>query len=92
MSPRWATVAGCTLYFYAQERHRRPHVDVRGPDVNASVDVETGEVLAGQLSPRVLRAVRALLEAHRSEALDAFQAAFEGRPFDRLEGEGNSLE
>ncbi len=24
MSPRWATVAGYGLYFYAAERHRRP--------------------------------------------------------------------
>ena len=88
MSPRWATVAGYTLYFYAQERHRRPHVDVRGPDGNASVDISTGEVLAGNLPPRVLRAVQGLLQRHRAEALEAFQAAFERVPFDRLEGEG----
>lgn len=37
MSPRWATVGECDLYFYAHERHQRPHVDVRGPGFNATV-------------------------------------------------------
>ena len=65
MSPRWATVAGYRLYFYVQERHRRPHVDVRGPDGNASLDIRTGEVLAGNLPPRVLRGVQAPTHASR---------------------------
>lgn len=92
MSPRWATVAGHHLYFYAQERHRRPHVDVRGPDGNASIDISTGEVLAGELPPRVIRAVRQLIEAHRVEAQAAFQAALERRPFDTLGSEETSDE
>ena len=75
MSPRWATVAGCGLHFYAAERHRRPHVDVRRGGEHATVDVLTGEVLAGELPPRVLRAVQALRAEHRQAAL----AAFNGR-------------
>ncbi len=37
MSPRWATVAGYGLYFYAAGRHRRPHVDVRKGEEHATV-------------------------------------------------------
>ncbi len=37
MSPRWATVAGYGLYFYAAERHRRRHVDVLQRDIGAPV-------------------------------------------------------
>jgi hypothetical protein len=85
MSPRWATVAGYDLYFYAAERHQRPHVDVRGPDGRATLDIRTGEVLAGRLPARVLRAVKTVLDAHRTRALEAFQAALEHRPFDSLE-------
>ena len=79
MSPRWATVAGYGLYFYAAERHRRPHVDVRQGSEHATVDVLTGEVLAGELPPRILRAVQALLADHREEALRAFNATLEHR-------------
>lgn len=50
---RWASVAGYGLYFYAAERHRRPHYDVRRGGEHATLDVLTGEILAGELSPRV---------------------------------------
>ncbi len=79
MSPRWATVAGYGLYFYAAERHRRPHVDVRRGGEHATVDVVTGEVLAGELPPRVLRAVQELLAEHREAAVAAFNATLEHR-------------
>lgn len=79
MSPRWATVAGYGLYFYAAERHRRPHVDVRRGGEHATVDIATGEVLAGELPPRVLRAVQALLAEHREAALQAFSETLEHR-------------
>jgi hypothetical protein len=79
MSPRWSTVAGYGLYFYAAERHRRPHVDVRRGTEHATLDLETGEVLAGELPPRVLRAVREVLAAHREEAIAAFHATLEHR-------------
>lgn len=92
MSPRWATVAGYDLYFYSAERHHRPHVSVRGSDGRASVDIVTGELLAGQLPPRVVRAVRRLLDQHREQALEAFQAALDHRSFASLdtleEGDG----
>lgn len=87
MSPQWAEVMGYGLYFYFGERHRRPHVDVRRGAEHATVDIVTGELLAGQLPPRVLRAVRSLLEAHRQEALDAFHAALDHRSPGRLEGQ-----
>lgn len=79
MSPRWATVSGYGLYFYAEERHQRPHVDVRRGAEHATLDVITGEVLAGELPPRVLKAVRTLLSAHREEAVEAFHATREHR-------------
>jgi len=79
MSPRWATVAGYGLYFYAAERHRRPHVDIRRGGEHATVDVVTGELLAGELPPRVLRAVPSLLADNRDAALRAFNATLEHR-------------
>jgi hypothetical protein len=65
-------VGTCHLYFYGAERHRRPHVDVRGPGFNATLDVRTGEALAGHLPPAELRQVQRLLERHRDLALEAF--------------------
>ncbi len=43
------------------------------------MDVLTGEVLAGELPPRVLRTVQALLAEHREAALAAFSATLDHR-------------
>jgi hypothetical protein len=79
MSPRWATVADHGLYFYPNERHRRPHVHVMHGMQGAVLDVTTGMVLSGNLPPRVIRAVRALLEEYREEAIFAFNETIEHR-------------
>jgi hypothetical protein len=79
MSPRWAEVSGYSLYFYANERHRRPHVAVRRGRERATLDLLTGEVLAGSLPPGVLSEVRELLAENREEALEAFMDALEHR-------------
>jgi len=92
MSPRWATVAGYGLYFYAAERHLRPHVDVRRGGEHATVDVVTGELLAGALPPRVLKAVRRVLAEHRDEALAAFNATLEHRLPGSLEAGGDDVQ
>ena len=85
VSPQWANVMGYGLYFYYGERHRRPHVDVRRGATRATLDIVTGEVLAGELPPRILRAVRSLLHKYRDEALQAFETALDHRPPGRLE-------
>jgi hypothetical protein len=79
MSPRWATVVGYGLYFYPNERHRRPHVDVMHGMEGAVVDLMTGEILAGELPPKVSRAVREFLEEYRDEALHAFYLTLDHR-------------
>ena len=55
------------------------HVDVRRGAEHATVDVLTGEVLAGELPPAVLRAVHELLAGYREEAVRAFNETLEHR-------------
>ncbi len=79
MSPRWAEVDGYGLYFYGSEPHRRPHVAVTLRNTRvATLDVETGEVLAESkshpLPPRTPRRVQRLLVANREAAVAAFEA------------------
>lgn len=88
VSPKWAEVAGYGLYFYYGERHQRPHVAVQRGREGATVDVVTGEVLAGELPPGVLKQVQDLLSRHRDEALRAFTDVLEHRVPRRLEEVG----
>ena len=77
MSPAWASNRGWSLYLYADEPHRVPHVQVRGAGFRASIRITDGAVLAGAAPPKVLREVRALLAQHRDLAVAAFHATLE---------------
>ena len=77
MSPRWASVAGHTLWFYYREEHQRPHVAVRG-EHHATIDLETLEILAGNLPANVYRRIRKHLMDHHNEALGAWRASQNG--------------
>lgn len=74
MSPRWAEVGGAKLYFYTEEPHQRPHIDVVGPDWDVTIALDTLEELHRSGSPPRgdLRRVRALLRAHQDLAVYAF--------------------
>ena len=86
MSPRWAEVGAYALYFYFSEPHARPHVAVRhGKKRLANIDLETGELLAGHLEPKALRAVQQFLAEHREEAVAAFEQTLTHRFPGRLD-------
>lgn len=78
-----AEVAGHSLWFYYHEEHQRPHVAVRG-EHRATVALDTGEVLAGRLPPKLHRSVREFLSEHRHEALDAWDTVRHGEPPRRI--------
>jgi hypothetical protein len=69
VSPRLDNIGGLSVWVYFSD-HRRPHIQVRGAEVRANIDIRSGEVLAGHLPPKDLRTVRAWL-APRREALEA---------------------
>lgn len=75
--PRWAEVAGHSLWFYYHEEHQRPHVAVRG-EHRATVALDTGEVLAGRLPPKLHRGVREFMSEYRNEAFAAWEAVRRG--------------
>lgn len=81
MSPRWAEVGHAALYFYSDEPHQRPHVDVVGPDWDVKIALDTLEELdrSGRPPRATLRRVRALLERHQQLAIQAFHATREHR-------------
>jgi hypothetical protein len=79
LSPQWATVAGHTLWFYYREEHQRPHVAVRG-EHRATIDLETLEILAGNLPANVYRRIRKHLMEHRDDALAAWRASQRREP------------
>lgn len=52
--------------------------------MKANVDIRTGEVLAGRIPPKDLRAVRTWIEPRRDALEDAFFAALRHEPADTI--------
>lgn len=71
-----------SLFFEIPERHHAPHIHVRYQDSRASVSIEDGTLLAGDLAPRQLRMVQVWVDLHREELLADWEIAKEGdEPF-----------
>ena len=71
-----------SIFWGDDDRHHRPHVHARYQGQKAAVDIETGEVLAGELPEAKLRMLRVWMDIHRDELLADWELAKAGEvPF-----------
>jgi hypothetical protein len=66
------------LYLLDNQHHNLPHIHARYAEFEASIRIDDGEVLAGQLPRKQLRLVQAWIELHRDELLADWLLAVEG--------------
>lgn len=79
--PRISNFFGIVVEMYFKD-HPPPHFHALYSGEEAKIEIATGEVLRGSLSPRALRLVREWLELHRSELEINFQrVANEEQPY-----------
>jgi len=68
--------------YYAPKEHNPPHIHVRYQDSKASVNINTCELIDGNLSIRHLRLVQAWIEIHKDELLANWDLCMSGKePF-----------
>lgn len=64
--PRISSFFGIVIEMYFKD-HPPPHFHAIYGGEKAKIEITTGEVLRGSLSPRTLRLVREWLDLHRAE-------------------------
>jgi len=70
------------LFFFDNDKHNLPHIHIRYAEFKASIEIETGNLLAGNIPNRQLRLVQAWVEIHREELMANWLLAVEGNaPF-----------
>lgn len=70
------------IMFEDNDRHNLPHIHVRYSGEKASIAIEDGRILAGNISPKQLKLVQAWIEIHREELLADWELAVAGeQPF-----------
>jgi len=68
--------------FFDDDKHNRPHIHTRYAEFSAAVDIQTAELLDGEIPTRQLRLVQAWIEIHREELMADWMLAVEGNtPF-----------
>jgi hypothetical protein len=85
--PRISFFYGISIWMYHDEiPHRgRPHFHARYGDDEASVDLETLEILAGELPTRARRLVSEWARVHQDELRRNWQLARAHQPLQKIE-------
>lgn len=80
--PRISSFYGITIWMYHDEIHHRgrPHFHARYGGAEASIDIETLAIIAGELPPRARRLVSEWAAAHQAELRHNWARAREHRP------------
>jgi hypothetical protein len=75
--PRISAFYGIVIAMYHAEPHHRgrPHFHAGYGDDEASIDIETLEVIAGELPPRALRLVVEWASEHQAELRENWERA-----------------
>ena len=71
-----------SMFFEIKDKHHLPHIHVRYQGMKASIAIEDGRVLAGEIPSRQLRMIQVWVDLHREELLADWELATEGQePF-----------
>jgi hypothetical protein len=77
--PRISAFYGIVIYMYIRD-HGPPHVHAWAAEHRAVIDISTGVITVGSLTPRQAGLVRGWVELHRQELAEAWQRATVGDP------------
>nr|VFJ88010.1 MAG: protein of unknown function (DUF4160) [Candidatus Kentron sp. H]VFJ89982.1 MAG: protein of unknown function (DUF4160) [Candidatus Kentron sp. H]VFJ96363.1 MAG: protein of unknown function (DUF4160) [Candidatus Kentron sp. H] len=66
------------MYLSDDKHHRLPHIHAKYAEFEASIDINDGEILAGELPRKQLRLVQAWIELHRDELMADWEIAIDG--------------
>jgi len=68
-----------SLYFYDNKQHNLPHIHVRYQGTKAIFNIETCEIIEGDLPKKQQKLVSAWMEIHKDELLADWELALDGQ-------------
>ena len=66
------------MYFHDKKKHNSPHIHAEYAEFEASISIEDGTVLSGNLPNQKLKLVQAWVEIHREDLLANWKLAING--------------
>ncbi|MEX2600434.1 MAG: DUF4160 domain-containing protein [Balneolaceae bacterium] len=72
------------MFWFDTDYHHKPHIHIQYGGDEASVDIKTGNLLAGTFPSKQLKLVQAWIEIHRNELIDNWRLALSGEPVQKI--------
>ena len=66
------------MFLIDNQHHNSPHIHAKYAEFEASINIDNGEILAGELPRKQLRLVQAWIELHRDELTADWELAANG--------------
>ncbi len=73
------------MYYYDNKKHSKPHIHAEYSEHDATISIEDGEVLGGNLPLSKMKLVQAWIEIHREDLLADWKLAVAGEPVFRID-------
>ena len=73
------------MYFYDNKKHSLPHIHAEYGEYEASITIDDGLVLSGNLPAAKLKLVQAWIEIHREDLLANWKLAVSGEPIYKID-------
>jgi hypothetical protein len=73
------------MYFYDNKKHSLPHIHAEYGEYEASIAIDDGFVLNGNLPAAKLKLVQAWIEIHREDLLVNWKLAVSGEPIYKID-------
>lgn len=73
------------MYFYDNKKHSLPHIHAEYGEYVATIAIDDGLVLGGNLPAAKMKLVQAWVEIHREDLLANWRLAVSGEPIFKIE-------
>ncbi len=73
------------MYYYDNKKHSKPHIHAEFSEHQATISIEDGELLGGNLPKAKMKLVQAWIEIHREDLLANWKLAVAGEPVFRID-------
>lgn len=73
------------MFFLDNKEHHTPHFHIKYAEFEASIAIETGEIIVGDFPRKKLKLVQAWVELHQDELFINWKMACEGQPVEKIE-------
>jgi len=73
------------MYFYDDKKHNVPHIHAEFAEYQASIAIQDGSLLSGELPAGKMKLVQAWIEIHKEDLLANWKLAVAGEPVFKID-------